>query len=102
CSRREYYAECRPRRGAQDGDRELTVDLLDFVILGAAVGYGLGGYRNGAVVGVFSLAGFLGGAVVGAQLGRPLATSIAHGRGQVVVALVSVLMLALIGQLAMV
>jgi S1-C subfamily serine protease len=78
------------------------VDLLDVFILIAALAYAFGGYRNGAVVGVFSLAGFLGGAVLGAQIGRPLATSVAHGQAQVVVALVSVLVAALIGQLAFV
>jgi S1-C subfamily serine protease len=78
------------------------VDLLDAFILVTALGYAVGGYRNGAVVGVFSLAGFLGGAIAGAQLGRPLATRIAHGQGQVVVALACVLVVALIGQLAMV
>ena len=54
-----------------DRDGELSVDLLDLFILLAAVGYAVGGYRNGAVVGLFSLAGFLGGAVAGAQLGTP-------------------------------
>jgi S1-C subfamily serine protease len=78
------------------------MDLLDIIILVAAVGYAIGGFRNGAVVGVFSLAGFLGGAVAGAQLGRPLATLIARGQGQVVVALVCVLLCALVGQLALV
>jgi S1-C subfamily serine protease len=78
------------------------VDLLDVVILIAAVAYAVGGYRNGAVVGLFSLAGFLGGAVAGAQLGRPLGSAIAHGQGQVVVALLTVLVVALVGQLAMV
>jgi S1-C subfamily serine protease len=78
------------------------VDLLDLFIILAALGYAVGGYRNGAVVGLFSLAGFLGGAVAGAQLGRPLASRVAHGQGQVVVALVCVLVVALVGQLAMV
>lgn len=78
------------------------MDLLDLFIILAAIGYAVGGYRNGAVVGLFSLAGFLGGAVAGAQVGRPLASFFAHGQGQVVVALVCVLVLALSGQLAMV
>jgi S1-C subfamily serine protease len=78
------------------------VDLLDLFIVLAAVGYAVGGYRNGAVVGVFSLAGFLGGAVLGAQLGRPIGSRLAHGTGQVLVALVCVLLFALAGQLLMV
>ncbi len=78
------------------------MDLLDVFIIAAAIGYAFGGYRNGAVVGVFSLAGFVGGAIAGAQLGRPLARSLAHGQAQVVVALVVVLVTALVGQLALV
>lgn len=78
------------------------MDLLDLVIIIAAIAYAVGGYRNGAVVGLFSLAGFLGGAVAGAQLGKPLGSAIAHGQGQVVVALLTVLVVALAGQLAMV
>jgi S1-C subfamily serine protease len=78
------------------------VDLLDLFIVVAAFAYAVGGFRNGAVVGLFSLVGFIGGAVAGAQFGRPLANSIAHGRGQVVVALVCVLVGALVGQLALV
>jgi S1-C subfamily serine protease len=51
---------------------------------------------------VFSLAGFLGGALLGAQLGRPLGSRLTHGTGQVLVALICVLVLALVGQLLMV
>jgi S1-C subfamily serine protease len=78
------------------------MNLMDLIIVLAALGYAVGGYRNGAIVGLFSLAGFLGGAIIGAQLGRPIATLIAHGQGQVVVALVCVLVMALVGQLALV
>ena len=78
------------------------MNLLDLVIIVAAVLYAVGGYRNGAVIGLFSLAGFLGGAVAGTQLGRPLASRLAHGQGQVVVALLCVLVFSLIGQFAFV
>ena len=39
------------------------MNRLDWIIIVAAVGYGIGGFRNGAVVGLFSLVGFFGGAV---------------------------------------
>jgi len=78
------------------------VNWVDIVIVLAGIGYAVGGYRNGAVVGFFSLAGFFGGAVLGAQLARPLGSHLAGGRSQVPVAIVCVLMIALVGQIAMV
>jgi S1-C subfamily serine protease len=75
------------------------MNWVDLVIVVAAVAYALGGYRNGAVVGLFSLAGFFGGAALGAQLARPLGTHLAGGRSQVPIAIVCVLMIALLGQL---
>src|SRR6185437_9231339 len=80
------------------GIAELSVDLLDGVILIAIILYAIGGYRNGAVVGLFSLAGFLGGAVIGAQLGRPLGSRLASGQGQVIVAILCLLVVSLLGQ----
>ncbi|WP_375477468.1 MarP family serine protease [uncultured Jatrophihabitans sp.] len=76
------------------------MNILDVVILLAALAYAVGGYRSGAVVGIFSLVGFLGGAVIGGQLARPLGTRVADGRAQVPVAIVCVLVFATIGQLA--
>ena len=75
------------------------VDVLDLVLIAAAIGYAVGGYRNGAVVGALSLGGFFGGAAVGAQLARPLGRVLANGAAQVPVAIVCVLFFALIGQL---
>jgi S1-C subfamily serine protease len=69
--------------------------FVDLVILAAAVIYAIGGYRNGAVVGFFSLAGFLGGASLGAQLARPLGSRLAGGQAQVPLAIVCVLVCAL-------
>ena len=37
------------------------MNWVDLVIVVAAIAYAIGGYRNGAVVGLFSLAGFFGG-----------------------------------------
>jgi S1-C subfamily serine protease len=75
------------------------VNLLDLIIVLAAIAYAIGGFRSGAVVGIFSLCGFFGGAAVGAQLARPLGSRIADGRAQIPVAIVCVLVLATLGQL---
>lgn len=75
------------------------MNLLDLIIILVALAYGVGGFRSGAVVAVFSLVGFFGGAAVGAQLARPLGSKVADGRAQVPVAIVCVLVLATVGQL---
>jgi S1-C subfamily serine protease len=75
------------------------MNLLDLIIILAAVAYGIGGFRSGAVVGIFSLVGFFGGAALGAQLAQPLGSRIVDGRAQVPVAIFCVLVLATMGQL---
>lgn len=77
----------------------MNPDVLDLILLVAAFVYAVGGFRNGALVGALSFAGFFGGAALGAQLARPLGKSISHGSAQVPVAIVCVLLLATIGQL---
>src|SRR5690348_8320434 len=76
------------------------MNLLDVIIILAAIAFGIGGFRNGAVVGIFSIVGFFGGAVLGAQLAEPIGSSLADGRAQIPIAIVCVLLLAMIGQLA--
>jgi S1-C subfamily serine protease len=75
------------------------VTVVDWIIVLVAGGYAIGGYRNGAVIGLFSLVGFFGGAAVGAQLARPLGSHLAGAQAQVPVAIVCVLMVAMAGQL---
>ena len=75
------------------------MNLLDVVIILAAIAYGIGGFRSGAVIGVCSLVGFFGGAAIGAQLAEPVGSRLAEGRAQVPVAILCVLVLAMIGQL---
>jgi S1-C subfamily serine protease len=75
------------------------VNILDVVIVLAAIAYGIGGFRSGAVVGIFSLAGFFGGAILGSQLAGPLGARLASGRAQIPIAIISVLVLATLGQL---
>ena len=75
------------------------MDILDLIIILAAIAYGIGGFRSGALVGIFSLLGFFGGAAIGAQLAEPLGSAIVNGRAQVPVAIFCVLVLATLGQL---
>jgi S1-C subfamily serine protease len=75
------------------------VSLVDWIIIVAAIGYAVGGFRNGAVIGLCSLVGFFGGAALGAQLARPLGSHLAGGQAQVPVAIVCVLMVSMAGQL---
>jgi S1-C subfamily serine protease len=75
------------------------VNLLDVVIVLAAIAYGFGGFRSGAVIGIFSLVGFFGGAAIGGQLAKPLGSRISDGRAHVPVAIVCVLLFAMAGQL---
>lgn len=77
----------------------MIVSVVDWIIVIAAVGYAIGGFRNGAVVGMLSLVGFFGGAAVGAQIARPLGSLLAGGQAQVPIAIVCVLMVAMAGQL---
>jgi S1-C subfamily serine protease len=74
-------------------------DLLDLLLIVAAIGYAVGGFRNGALLGALSLGGFFGGAAAGAQLAKPLGRQLANGAAQVPVAIVCVLFFALLGQL---
>jgi len=46
------------------------VNILDVVIVVAAVAYGIGGFRHGAIVGALSMLGFFGGAAIGVSSKR--------------------------------
>ena len=74
-------------------------DLLDLILLVAMLCYAVGGFRNGALLGGLSFAGFFGGAAAGAQLAKPLGRMLANGAAQVPVAIVCVLFFAMLGQL---
>ncbi len=74
-------------------------DLLDVILLVLAAGFALSGYRQGFVVGVLSFFGFLGGGVLGATLAPRIAkVSPLDSLPTVTVALVSVFVLASVGQ----
>lgn len=75
------------------------MNLLDVIIILAAIAFGIGGFRNGAIVGLCSMVGFFGGAALGAQLAEPIGSRLADGRAQIPIAIVCVLFFAMIGQL---
>lgn len=75
-------------------------DLLDLILLGACVLFGISGYRQGFVVGVLSFVGFLGGGVLGAQVAPSLARSgVFSGLPTTTVAVSIVFFAAVLGQL---
>ncbi len=76
------------------------MNVLDLIIAIVAIAYAFVGFRNGAIVGIFSLAGFFGGAVIGAQVARPVVSRVVNDGAQIPVAVVCVLIFATIGQLA--
>ncbi|WP_040337489.1 MarP family serine protease [Candidatus Blastococcus massiliensis] len=76
------------------------MSLVDVVLIGLALVFALSGFRQGLLVSATSIAGFLAGAVVGAQLSGPVADSIEGSSvTRVFVALVVVLAGALLGQI---
>ncbi len=51
-------------------------DLLDLILIALAAAFAVAGYRQGFIIGVCSLAGFLAGAVIGTYLAPGLSTSL--------------------------
>ena len=75
-------------------------DLLDVVLLCAVAVFAVSGYRQGFLVGVLSLVGFLGGGLLGARVAPELASVGPFDRvPTAVLGVVAVLVLALVGQL---
>lgn len=77
----------------------MTFSVLDWVIVVLAIGFMVGGYRRGFVSSLLSLVGFIGGAAAGVQLAPAVATRLASGRTQTVVAVAVVIAAALLGQI---
>ena len=75
-------------------------DLLDIVLVVAAVLFAISGYRQGFVVGVLSFVGFLGGGVLGAKLAPSVVENAFFVEfPRAIVALAVVFLLASIGQI---
>jgi S1-C subfamily serine protease len=76
------------------------VSLVDLLLIVLALVFAVSGFRQGLLVSATSFFGFLGGAVLGAQLSGPVADRIeGSGVTRVFAALVVVLAAALLGQL---
>jgi S1-C subfamily serine protease len=76
------------------------VSVVDFILIALALAFALSGFRQGLLVSATSLFGFLGGAVLGAQLSGPVADRIdGSSVTRVFAALVVVLAGALLGQI---
>lgn len=77
------------------------MNYIDIIVVGACLLGAVAGYRRGALLAVFSFAGLLLGAVLGAQLVDPVARQFTDGSVtvRVPIALFCVLTLGIIGQL---
>jgi S1-C subfamily serine protease len=76
-------------------------DLLDLILIGVVAAFAVSGYRQGFIIGVLSLAGFLGGAAFGLVIAPAIAQSIVAGQAQQsLIAIVIVFIAAMIGQFA--
>src|SRR3954464_9534926 len=76
------------------------VSFVDLVLIALALLFALSGFRQGLLVSATSIVGFLGGAVIGAQLSGPVADRIdGSSVTRVFAALVVVLAGALLGQI---
>src|SRR5215212_10396126 len=76
------------------------MSFVDLVLIALALVFALSGFRQGLLVSATSILGFLGGAVIGAQLSGPVADRIdGSSVTRVFAALVVVLAGALLGQI---
>ncbi|PJN23199.1 MarP family serine protease [Kitasatospora sp. CB02891] len=74
------------------------MNVLDLLLIAAALGFAVSGYRQGFVVGVLSVLGFLGGGLIAVQLLPLLLRHLSQGTTASVVAVVLVIVLAAVGQ----
>jgi S1-C subfamily serine protease len=73
-----------------------TGDLLDLALIALAIVVGARGYRQGLLVGAGSLIGFIVGALLGARIAGPIAGLVSPGTTRSVIALVTVLVVAVL------
>lgn len=74
------------------------MNVLDILLVAAAVGFAVSGYRQGFVVGALSLVGFLGGGLIAVQLLPLLLQHLSPGTVSSVIAVVVVIVFASVGQ----
>jgi S1-C subfamily serine protease len=76
-------------------------DLLDLILIGLVVAFGVSGYRQGFIIGALSFLGFVGGAFLGVAIAPPIVRSIVDdGTERALLAIVIVFLAATIGQFA--
>jgi len=76
-------------------------DLLDLILIGLVIAFGVSGYRQGFIIGVMSFVGFVGGAVLGVFIAPPISRAVVDGdTPQALLAIVIVFLSATIGQFA--
>jgi S1-C subfamily serine protease len=74
------------------------VSVIDVLLVLLMLVFAASGYRQGFVIGIMSFAGFIGGALIGLQLGPLLAGQLADEPIRVIVSLVTVFGIAVMGQ----
>lgn len=75
-------------------------DLLDLILIVLVVAFAVAGYRQGFIIGVLSLVGFLGGAAIGAAFSPAIARAVVKSSAQqALIAIVIVFLAAMVGQL---
>ncbi|NRQ34161.1 MarP family serine protease [Nonomuraea sp. NN258] len=76
-------------------------DLLDLILIGLVIAFGISGYRQGFIIGAMSFVGFVGGAVLGVFIAPPISKAVVDGdTPQALLAIVIVFLAATIGQFA--
>lgn len=76
-------------------------DLLDLILIGLVIAFGISGYRQGFIIGALSFVGFIGGALLGVVIAPPIAKAVVEGETeQALLAIVIVFLAATIGQFA--
>lgn len=75
-------------------------DFLDLILLALTAAFAVAGYRQGFIIGVLSLAGFLGGVAGGAVIAPTISRALAHSPSwQAIVAIMVVFAAAVVGML---
>ena len=73
--------------------------MLDLILIVVVAAFAVSGYRQGFIVGVLSFAGFVGGALLGAEFGPSISKALVGGQTQQdVIAVVLLVSFAVIGQ----
>ena len=72
--------------------------MIDVILVALMVGYAVSGWRQGLLVGLMSLGGFIGGAVLGMWLVPRFAERLEPGPQRAIVVLLGVILIAWLGQ----